>query len=275
MRTSLGHQIKEKLQKRHSIAATHHSDILDDNRVQLELDGFTCDVSLEDATSLKNQPPIQFSFTLYDVDGCGKITKDDIAGLISTIFENIGNTVEVPHLGKKTINVKLTVSPDSKHQQKTVPKDEVHENRVSKARKTQSAPRRRCQPNVLLSDDGVVEEGSESRSEIQAPLTKIQNKTSTIDKSMDRNLTIEKNNVYESINNLKYSNQTHAIKNLVSKKNMKNIEICKNCKPNYLSGGLPINENDEIDNRQHRLSSKKKVLRKSKSKRQRVRLYSN
>lgn len=34
---------------------------------------FTCDVSLEDG---KKPQPLQFSFTLYDLDGHGKITKD-------------------------------------------------------------------------------------------------------------------------------------------------------------------------------------------------------
>lgn len=247
---------------------------MDDNRVQL--DGITCDVSLEDATISKNQPPIQFSFTLYDVDGCGKITKDDIARIVSSIFENIGNTVEAPHYGKKTINVKLTVSPDPKLQPKISTNNEVHENRASKSRKQlQLTPKRRCKPHDFLSDDEAVEEGSESMSENLAPLTKIQNKTSPIGKQMDRKLTIDKNNVYESINNLKYSNQTHAIENLITRKNMKNIEICKSCKPNPLSDVLHINEHDEIDNRQLKLSSKKKVMRKSKSKRQRVRPHKN
>lgn len=75
------------------------------------LQEFTCDVSLEDD---KKPQPLQFSFTLYDLDGHGKITKDDIAGIVSTIYESIGKSVVVPHYGSKTINVRLTVSPDSK-----------------------------------------------------------------------------------------------------------------------------------------------------------------
>uniref|UniRef100_A0A182JGN2 Protein naked cuticle homolog n=1 Tax=Anopheles atroparvus TaxID=41427 RepID=A0A182JGN2_ANOAO len=87
-------------------AATIRSD---PDRVRLE--EFTCDVSLEDG---KKPQPLQFSFTLYDLDGHGKITKDDIAGIVSTIYESIGKSVVVPHYGSKTINVRLTVSPDGK-----------------------------------------------------------------------------------------------------------------------------------------------------------------
>ena len=38
----------------------------------------------------------------------------DIAGIVYTIYESIGKSVVVPYCGSKTINVRLTVSPDSK-----------------------------------------------------------------------------------------------------------------------------------------------------------------
>ncbi|KAF4522272.1 hypothetical protein B566_EDAN011968 [Ephemera danica] len=56
----------------------------------------------------------EFSFTLYDLDGHGKITKDDIAGLVTTIYETLGATIQVPHTGSKTIRVRLTVAPESR-----------------------------------------------------------------------------------------------------------------------------------------------------------------
>lgn len=88
----------------------------------------------------KASQPLQFSFTFYDLDGHhhGKITKDvsnklcsykskpnliifftnliiqqDIAGIVYTIYESIGKSVVVPYCGSKTINVRLTVSPDA------------------------------------------------------------------------------------------------------------------------------------------------------------------
>lgn len=223
-------------------------------------------MSLEDTTGAKHQPPIQFSFTLYDVDGCGKITKDDIAGIVSTIYENIGNTVLVPHFGKKTINVKLTVAPELKCQQKTSTNEQIHQNRAEK--KAQLAPMRRNKPLVLLSDDEDDGNGSESMSENLLPLPKMQNKTTTRCKKMGK--TIDKNNVYESINSMKCSNQSHTIENMISTKNIRNIEIYENCEPNQLPGRLHIKEDEEFNDRQNKASSKRKVFRKSKSKRQRV-----
>ncbi|KAG8239513.1 hypothetical protein J437_LFUL019095 [Ladona fulva] len=67
----------------------------------------------------------EFSFTLYDFDGHGKITKDDITGLVTTIYETLGSTIKVPHYGSKTIKVKLTVSPDKRgvSQEEAAPKE--------------------------------------------------------------------------------------------------------------------------------------------------------
>lgn len=256
LRENLGQQGQEKLQKRHSIATTRRVGNLDENRIQL--DGFTCNVSLKDVTSFEEQTPIQFSFTLYDVDGCGKITKDDIAGIVSTIYENIGNSVVVPHYGKKTINVKLTVSSDIRHQQKMSTNEPICQNHAGK------------KPRAFLSDDDDVEE-SETASENLTTLSKMQN-LATSGNKLSKKITIDKNNVYESINNLKYSNQTQATTNLISSKNMKNIKICKSCKPNHTTGELHLKENDEIDNKQLKISSKKKALKKYKSKKHRVRL---
>ena len=38
----------------------------------------------------------------------------DIAGLVKTIYETLGQSIKVPHYGSKTIKVKLTVSPEKK-----------------------------------------------------------------------------------------------------------------------------------------------------------------
>lgn len=94
--------------------------------------------------------PVQFSFTLYDLDGHGKITKDDIAGIVSTIYDSLGKSVVVPHYGSKTINVRLTVSPDS-----TAAAQTTAPTPAQKADKTKklATPRRRYRPRKLLSDD--------------------------------------------------------------------------------------------------------------------------
>ncbi|XP_049964577.1 uncharacterized protein LOC126485015 [Schistocerca serialis cubense] len=80
----------------------------------LAFEEFECDVSVEGGVDAGGQERQEFSFTLYDFDGHGKITKDDIAGLVTTIYETLGSSIKVPHYGSKTIKVKLTVSPDQR-----------------------------------------------------------------------------------------------------------------------------------------------------------------
>lgn len=77
------------------------------------LQEFECDVSVAEGDRRRQE----FSFTLYDFDGHGKITKDDIAGLVTTIYDTLGASIQVPPCGSKTIKVKLTVSPDQRGSQ--------------------------------------------------------------------------------------------------------------------------------------------------------------
>lgn len=265
----MSQEAAERLAKRHSIATTRHLEALEENRVQL--DQFTCDVSVEDSS--KKPQPIQFSFTLYDLDGHGKITKDDIGSIVSTIYDSIGKTVVVPHYGKKTINVKLTVSPDAKHQQQQPSTHEPsHHNRASK--KLQLTPRRRYRPRALLSDDED-DDGSESTSDNLAPLPKLQNEIIHNSTKTCENMNNDKNNVYESINNMKCCNQSHTIDNLLSTKNNKNIEIYKNCQPTHSPERLHIEENFDYVTKclpKNTVLTKKKHHRKPRSRRQRVSL---
>ncbi|XP_055381641.1 protein naked cuticle [Condylostylus longicornis] len=120
---------------------------------EIHLEEFTCDVSVEGG---KSTQPIQFSFTFYDLDGHhGKITKDDIVGIVYTIYESIGKSVVVPHCGSKTINVRLTVSPESKSKQ--------NQNKITTDIVTQNHHRQhRIRPRKLIkSDDEEEESGSE------------------------------------------------------------------------------------------------------------------
>ncbi|XP_030380408.1 protein naked cuticle isoform X2 [Scaptodrosophila lebanonensis] len=100
---------------------------------RIRLEEFTCDVSVEGG---KSSQPLQFSFTFYDLDGHhGKITKDDIVGIVYTIYESIGKSVVVPHCGSKTINVRLTVSPEGKskaHQATATPAATCNNNKLKK-----------------------------------------------------------------------------------------------------------------------------------------------
>ncbi|KAH8332263.1 hypothetical protein KR074_012042, partial [Drosophila pseudoananassae] len=99
-------------------AQTHSRHLHHHKEERIRLEEFTCDVSVEGG---KSSQPLQFSFTFYDLDGHhGKITKDDIVGIVYTIYESIGKSVVVPHCGSKTINVRLTVSPEGKSKSQPV-----------------------------------------------------------------------------------------------------------------------------------------------------------
>uniref|UniRef100_A0A023EWY7 Protein naked cuticle homolog n=1 Tax=Triatoma infestans TaxID=30076 RepID=A0A023EWY7_TRIIF len=78
---------------------------------RLNLQELQCGISVNENCATSHRDRQEFSFTLYDFDGRGKITKDDIAGLVTTIYETVGSSIKVPQYGSKTIKVKLTVSP--------------------------------------------------------------------------------------------------------------------------------------------------------------------
>jgi Ca2+-binding EF-hand superfamily protein len=268
MKEKMSQEQLERLQKRHSIATTRHLEKIEENR--MKLDEITCDFSVADPS--KKPQPIQFSFTLYDVDGHGKITKDDIAGIVSTIYDSLGKSVVVPHYGKKTINVKLTVSPDAKQQQQQQQqkKSSLNEQQNRANKKHQLTPRRRYRPRALLSDDDD-EDGSESNSDNLAPLPNIQteiihNSTKSNENNLNNN---NKNNVYESINNMKCCNQTCTLDNLMTAKNNKNIEIYKNCQPSHSPERL-LHIDENFMTTQQKIQPKKKLLKKSRSRRPRV-----
>ncbi|XP_043274595.1 protein naked cuticle homolog isoform X2 [Venturia canescens] len=89
---------------------TNNSNNVGNPTRQLSFEEFECDVSVAEGDRRRQE----FSFTLYDFDGHGKITKDDIAGLVTTIYDTLGASIQVPPCGSKTIKVKLTVSPDQR-----------------------------------------------------------------------------------------------------------------------------------------------------------------
>uniref|UniRef100_A0A1A9ZUB2 Protein naked cuticle homolog n=1 Tax=Glossina pallidipes TaxID=7398 RepID=A0A1A9ZUB2_GLOPL len=106
--------LSEQTQQVYSLNTSHmhHAYNHQNSDERIRLEEFTCDVSVEGD---KSSQPLQFSFTFYDLDGHhGKITKDDIVGIVYTIYESIGKSVVVPHCGSKTFNVRLTVSPEGK-----------------------------------------------------------------------------------------------------------------------------------------------------------------
>lgn len=135
----------------------------------------------------KSSQPLQFSFTFYDLDGHhGKITKDDIVGIVYTIYESIGKSVVVPHSGSKTINVRLTVSPEGKSKSSKTKKtansssnalvlDSAQKSAPLSSAAAQAARRlHRYRPRKLIKSD---EEDDDSNSDKERDITATTNHT--------------------------------------------------------------------------------------------------
>lgn len=180
----------------------------------------------------KSSQPLQFSFTFYDLDGHhGKITKDDIVGIVYTIYESIGKSVVVPHCGSKTFNVRLTVSPEGKPKSSkakkipsTVPK--LEHNSMSAIRR-----HHRYRPRKLIRSD---DEDDDSNSDKECETSHVKNHT--IVKPSSRH--VKNGKVKLNINNenpLKPSsfNNFYSDPPPVSHDNScnssKNIQSCRDC----------------------------------------------
>ncbi|XP_019629285.1 PREDICTED: protein naked cuticle homolog 2-like isoform X1 [Branchiostoma belcheri] len=77
----------------------------------LHVEEFECGVSVEGSDKQ------EWTFTLYDFDGKGKVTQEDFATLLHSIYEMVGNSVHLPSKSSskgnknKTLKLRLTVSP--------------------------------------------------------------------------------------------------------------------------------------------------------------------
>ncbi|XP_064640770.1 protein naked cuticle homolog 2-like [Lineus longissimus] len=72
----------------------------------LNVEEFECGVSVEGSEKQ------EWSFTLYDFDGRGKITKEDLASLMRSLYDAVGSSIRLP-TGTKTLRLRLTVAPDT------------------------------------------------------------------------------------------------------------------------------------------------------------------
>ncbi|XP_073933880.1 protein naked cuticle homolog 2 isoform X3 [Castor canadensis] len=72
----------------------------------LNIDALQCDVSVEEDNRQ------EWTFTLYDFDNSGKVTREDMSSLMHTIYEVVDASVNHASGSSKTLRVKLTVSPE-------------------------------------------------------------------------------------------------------------------------------------------------------------------
>nr|KAG5713056.1 hypothetical protein BaRGS_021850 [Batillaria attramentaria] len=69
---------------------------------------FECGVQFEGTENSKQE----WSFTLYDFDGHGRITKEDLASLLKALYDAVGSSIRLPPNGAKTLKLRLTVGQD-------------------------------------------------------------------------------------------------------------------------------------------------------------------
>uniref|UniRef100_A0A2K5JAD0 Protein naked cuticle homolog n=1 Tax=Colobus angolensis palliatus TaxID=336983 RepID=A0A2K5JAD0_COLAP len=82
---------------------------------RLNIDALQCDVSVQDGDRQ------EWTFTLYDFDNCGKVTREDMSSLMHTIYEVVDASVNHSSGSSKTLRVKLTVSPEPSSKRKEGP----------------------------------------------------------------------------------------------------------------------------------------------------------
>ncbi|XP_072527319.1 protein naked cuticle homolog 1 isoform X1 [Salminus brasiliensis] len=91
---------EEKMQERESAAPTGP-------HKQLQFEELECAVSVEEDNRQ------EWTFTLYDFDNNGKVTREDITSLLHTIYEVVDASVNHSPSSSKTLRVKLSVAPDA------------------------------------------------------------------------------------------------------------------------------------------------------------------
>ncbi|XP_008590623.1 PREDICTED: uncharacterized protein LOC103607949 [Galeopterus variegatus] len=82
---------------------------------RLNIDALQCDVSVEEDNRQ------EWTFTLYDFDNSGKVTREDMSSLMHTIYEVVDASVNHSSGSSKTLRVKLTVSPEPSSKKKEGP----------------------------------------------------------------------------------------------------------------------------------------------------------
>ncbi|XP_033034595.1 protein naked cuticle homolog 2 isoform X12 [Trachypithecus francoisi] len=110
-----GHERPGQLSADDGERAANHEGPRGPGRQHLNIDALQCDVSVEDDDRQ------EWTFTLYDFDNCGKVTREDMSSLMHTIYEVVDASVNHSSGSSKTLRVKLTVSPEPSSKRKEGP----------------------------------------------------------------------------------------------------------------------------------------------------------
>ncbi|OPJ78377.1 naked cuticle-like protein 1 [Patagioenas fasciata monilis] len=94
--------------------AEKESDTRTGSKKQLKFEELQCDVSVEEDNRQ------EWTFTLYDFDNNGRVTREDITSLLHTIYEVVDASVNHSPSSSKTLRVKLTVAPDGSQKKRSI-----------------------------------------------------------------------------------------------------------------------------------------------------------
>ncbi|KYO27302.1 naked cuticle-like protein 1 isoform A [Alligator mississippiensis] len=94
--------------------AEKENDTHTSSKKQLKFEELQCDVSVEEDNRQ------EWTFTLYDFDNNGRVTREDITSLLHTIYEVVDASVNHSPSSSKTLRVKLTVAPDGSQRKKSI-----------------------------------------------------------------------------------------------------------------------------------------------------------
>ncbi|BFZ19210.1 hypothetical protein BsWGS_22249 [Bradybaena similaris] len=91
------------------VDASNHDNEGSHDRTKLNIEEFECGLQFECSENAKQE----WAFTLYDFDGHGKITKEDLASLLRALYDAVGSSIKLPPNGAKTLKLRLTVGQEN------------------------------------------------------------------------------------------------------------------------------------------------------------------
>ncbi|BFZ12854.1 hypothetical protein BsWGS_15893 [Bradybaena similaris] len=89
-----------------------HGNNDNNERSKLNIEEFECGLQFESCENAKQE----WSVTLYDFDGRGRITKEDLSSLLKALYDAVGSSIRLPPNGAKTLKLRLSVGQDTTSQ---------------------------------------------------------------------------------------------------------------------------------------------------------------
>ncbi|CAL1537756.1 unnamed protein product [Lymnaea stagnalis] len=129
----------------------------DNNKLNIE--EIECGVQFEGSENSKQE----WSFTLYDFDGHGRITKEDLASLLKALYDAVGSSIKLPPNGAKTLKLRLSVGQDCTAELQTV----ANAKSTERSRNTNKAPKSKVREFSKLNNLMRIKCTNENQAQVQ------------------------------------------------------------------------------------------------------------